>query len=93
MIAVCAELLSDTWQPIETAPKDGTMIDLWSNGRRVTDSFWGKPDHSCGEMGEYCDSDWHGAGPGWVDTMFGEFLEEKPTHWMPRPKAPPIRVH
>lgn len=33
------------WQPIETAPKDGTRIDLWlvdqdGDGERVTDAYW-----------------------------------------------------
>ena len=32
-----------TWQPIETAPKDGTVVDLWVRGRgRVTDCVWGE---------------------------------------------------
>lgn len=36
------------WMPIESAPRDGTLIDLWldANGekpaRRVTDCFWDK---------------------------------------------------
>lgn len=28
------------WQPIETAPKDGRRIDVWSHGRRLTDAAW-----------------------------------------------------
>ncbi len=79
------------WLPIETAPKDGTSVDLWFSGQfpgRMTGCFWGKPDHSCAEAGEYCDSDWHGADPGWVDSTFGEFIETTPTHWMPLPPAP-----
>jgi hypothetical protein len=31
----------DNWQPIETAPKDGTKIDLWhKDGYRVADCRW-----------------------------------------------------
>ena len=71
-----------TWQPIETAPKDGTRVDLWGRnllhfqkrGERnvnvawgpVTDWFGGKRD------------DWqHGRGEGY-----------QPTHWMPIPPPP-----
>lgn len=28
------------WQPIETAPKDGSECDLWANGKRWTDCIW-----------------------------------------------------
>lgn len=82
------------WSPIESAPKDGTEIDLWvpniHGGRRWTDCFWGKPDHSCGEAGPYCDSDWHSEKPGWVDGVFPEFVGDPPTHWMPIPEAPSV---
>lgn len=34
------------WQPIETAPKDGTVIDVWLDSwtgpERVCDVFWGR---------------------------------------------------
>lgn len=79
------------WQPIETAPKDGTVIDVWRDGMRDTVS-WGFPPHECGEAGSYCDSDWHSLKePGWVCSTFGEFLgcEHDPfTHWMPLPPPP-----
>jgi hypothetical protein len=83
------------WFPIDTAPKDGSIIDLWVNDefpKRWTDCYWGKPGHECGEMGQHCDSDWHGSKPGWVDGTFGEFLGKytvrKITHWQPLPDPP-----
>lgn len=68
--------LADAWRPIETAPKDQTLIDVWvptkNGGVRVTDvertgiDTWGLFDN--GNFWEY----------------------KKPTHWMPLP-APPRR--
>jgi hypothetical protein len=66
------------WQPIETAPKDGTVIDLWCwpyNGqaRRMTGYWWVR-------------------GVGWrTDLRENDIAKSKwnkPTHWMPMP-APP----
>jgi len=32
---------SQDWQPIATAPRDGTVIDLWhKDGFRMTDNWW-----------------------------------------------------
>ena len=31
-----------SWQPIETAPKDGTEFDGW-NGERITNVSWSRP--------------------------------------------------
>lgn len=86
----CYQHLAPQWQPIETAPKDGTVIDLWCDQRRITFCYWGLPSHSCGEAGRYCDSDWHDLEEGWVDGMNEPFSEYrgKPTHWMPLPAAP-----
>lgn len=79
------------WRPIESAPKDGTTIDVWRDGSRET-VYWGFPPHECGEMGQYCDSDWHSIkNPGWICSTFGEFVGGKHdpfTHWMPLPAAP-----
>lgn len=79
------------WQPICTAPKDGTAVDLWVGGEfasRWPDCYWGLPDHCCGEQGEYCDDDWHDLEPGWVDTMNQPLPEDRPTHWRLAPGAP-----
>lgn len=79
------------WLPIETAPKDGTIIDVWRDGTRDT-VYWGFPPHECGEAGQYCDSDWHSLKkPGWICSTFGEFVGGKHnpfTHWQPYPDGP-----
>ncbi len=37
------------WQPMATAPRDGTICDLWlTGGGRLTDQWW------CGEDGTWC---------------------------------------
>lgn len=30
------------WQPIDTAPKNGTVIDLWVDGERLPNCYWGE---------------------------------------------------
>jgi hypothetical protein len=77
------------WQPIETVPKDGTIIDLWhEEWGRYSNCKWGFPDHCCGEAESYCDSEWHGMEEDWVDTTFNEVVAGPFTHWMPLPAAP-----
>lgn len=80
------------WMPIETAPKDGTRIDVWLSDdefpMRRTDVYWGRPHHECGEAGSYCDS----CPPDrdmWCDDLsYGEPEDLNPTHWMPIAAAP-----
>jgi len=78
------------WQPIETAPKDGTLIDLWvvfpSGGRRWADASWKEAaQHNCSGP-----ANWTNSG-GWP--LHG--LLEKPvaTHWRQRPEAPASSQH
>lgn len=83
------------WLPIESAPKDGRMLDLWF-GRRETNCYWGKPDHSCGEAGPYCDScpdhDGWCATDGFIGYLNGAdgIYKAAPTHWMQIPAAPSV---
>jgi hypothetical protein len=79
-----------SWQPIETAPKDGTKILLWANGE-------------CAPLGSYqCieggDDDGTGFVYAWVlentdlssegdGVIYAE--DRQPTHWMSLPSMPP----
>lgn len=79
------------WQSIETAPRDGTVIDLWHfEFGRHTGMYWGKEQHCCGEEGKYCDSEWHSDVDGWIDGYQNQKSSEAEefTHWMPLPAAP-----
>lgn len=85
--------MNTNWQPIGTVPKDGTRVDLWIGGelpRREPGASFGKGEHSCGEAGQYCDSDWHSMEPIWIDDYTGYPIHdsEKATHWMPLPEPP-----
>lgn len=72
------------WQPIETAPKDGTDIDVIGkdhNGqwKRWCDAYWFRDYEDHGE--------WRGPwSDGFESPIPGRF---KPTHWMPVPEVPP----
>jgi len=85
-----AQVENEKWRPIETAPQDGTVIDIWIDDR-IADVYWGKPHHECGEAGQYCDS--CPSYDAWCD-CFGYVtgpegsIEGEPTHWKPRPSHP-----
>jgi hypothetical protein len=76
------------WQLIETAPKDGTHVDLWAKRWRPrSDDF-----EFCRFPARY----WEGR-VGWVKSSNGGISYDpksipdaswRITHWMPLPKAP-----
>lgn len=78
------------WQPIDSAPKDGTWILL--SGGEINDD-WNAPADPpvvCGQWTNWLNGDtipegrWQFA---WYDGGFyGEY--QNPTHWMPAPKPP-----
>ncbi len=62
------------WQPIETAPKDGTQIDIWCAGFRYADAYWGR-----------VEKQWLTEDGVTIKDIYG--LE--PKFWMPLPADPP----
>ena len=70
-----------TWQPIETAPKDGTKIILRCDDVVVAPCYW----QPAGVISE--SAFWLWEAPEhrlWMETVEG------PTHWMPLPQVPEI---
>ena len=73
------------WKPIETAPKGGSVIDLWCQplgreGYRVAGAYW----NSKSKKGFY----WFAPGRDWDGKDGPLERNENPTHWMRLP-APP----
>jgi hypothetical protein len=76
-----------TWQPIETAPKDGTNIFVWSPGFEWPEVV---------TWNEYSPEDAEEIGEDGFWTYSEELLAmatdspspEEWTHWMPLPEAP-----
>ncbi len=67
----------NAWRPIETAPKDGTRIDLWvveKNGYRAVDVEW---------VAGTLDIDGF-----WQDLEGFIYDKRDVTHWKPLPHAP-----
>jgi len=65
------------WQPIETAPKDGTNILLFNRAGNVAAGLW-----LSGALG----TGWFLRGGNRPDTFFNEHFG--PTHWQPLPEPP-----
>ena len=63
------------WQPIETAPKDGTEIDLWRDGERWCNWWWSKGHKAWIRKHSY-------------PIVTSVMSDPQPTHWMPLPAAP-----
>ncbi|GBQ89134.1 hypothetical protein [Asaia krungthepensis] len=81
---------ASAWQPISTAPKDGTYLDLWVEGEesatRYENAHYGVEHHDCGEYGRYCDS-CPAPGKRWIDAI-GMEIAGTVTHWRAIPASP-----
>lgn len=80
----------DQWQPIETAPKDGTEVLLGALGR-VTYGYWLMPSDKPRikyEDGFAPEEVWEEFEPCWMSWDGGFSEDSPPTHWQPLPPAP-----
>ena len=87
-----ADLANGGWQPIETAPKDGTHV-LLSYPGRITYGYWlvlevGKLVGDCGGACRCPEYD-EAPDPFWYSEDGGFTEEYPPTHWMPLPEPAP----
>lgn len=73
------------WQPIETAPKDGTRVDLWTGGRRVTGAFYKDDGWTVWVRWVRDKRQTSGGLPTGTHRYTGV---DSPTHWMPLPEPP-----
>ena len=89
----------DGWRPIETAPKDGTDILLWSSvgvrgdggatiGRWTSEEECRRQIGDCG--GECRCPEYEYDDPSWISWDGGFTLEHPPTHWRPLPPPPAL---
>ena len=69
-------LVMTEWQPIETAPKDGSAILSWPTGSMFKDDTFSYVVRWCG---------WREC---WIEAAGEEYQGFEPTHWMPLPPPP-----
>lgn len=88
--------VAQEWQPIETAPKDGTPVLLWDAGL-IGLFYWGSPESQV--AGRRWRETWVGAiacGPAehrseGLPPVLG-MIGSEATHWMPLPSGPQNRT-
>lgn len=81
------------WQPIETAPRDGTCVLLFVPGEQSQGQWDEELYDGCGGEPEapilvgFWDKDHGRPGPWWQLAHYSAYCF-KPTHWMPLPEPP-----
>lgn len=74
------------WQPIKTAPRDGTRIILYQAGEGVDFAVWEDTSYETWERISETQKELVSITEGhWESSILSMWA---PTHWMPRPKPP-----
>jgi hypothetical protein len=82
--------MKSEWQPIETAPKDGTAVLLW--GGQYEDDLNGPRDNEIISYAHFVPDDFDEGDPGRWEELGGCYYSSwihNPTHWHPVPPPPP----
>lgn len=84
----CARALEPKWQPIETAPKDGTHILARNDDYGARETYWefyaeGSQAFRWFKEGKGPSGAWS-----WSEPKNNWAFSWKPTHWMPLPEQP-----
>ena len=74
------------WQPIETAPKDGTPILVFDVSEHYGDAPRGQTVMVV-RYRAYSPNDYRAPGGTW-EAPYGPCSADNPTHWMPLPEPP-----
>jgi hypothetical protein len=75
------------WQPIETAPRDGTPVLLYFAHYPIYEPDYRNAAERC-EVGWFSGGVWHESGT--AHDLFEPWRDKagRPTHWMPLPPPP-----
>lgn len=76
------------WQPIETAPKDGTVLILWNGATLGTGSWEAYARDELGNAIGINTEDQPDCIDRWEWTGEGFETSPAPTHWQPMPEPP-----
>lgn len=84
------------WQPIETAPKDGSLFLCWVEAVQYGENDEGQQYQIDVSQVDFCQWQSHDDAPdgGWFEPCCGHISDhQRVTHWMPLPAAPQEPTH